>query len=268
MDIAERRLPQDGRIELRIGGAPVDLRVSVLPTMHGESVVMRVLDRSNVKLELEARRPPPRRPGHLPQAHQQANGIVIVTGPTGSGKTTTLYAALQELNDVGSKILTGRGPGGVRHRRAVPVPDQHRGGADVRALPAQLPASGPGHHPRRRDPRPGDGRDRRPGLPHRPPGAHDAPHQRRPQLHPAPRGPRDRALPPHGDPRGHRGPAPRAHHLPQVQGGVHPEGRGAHGAQPSSRGYPRAPSLPGARLRALPQLRLQGPAWPCSRSWP
>jgi type IV pilus assembly protein PilB len=110
LDIAERRLPQDGRIELNVGGAPVDLRVSVLPTMHGESVVMRVLDRSNVQLKLD-------RIGMrdddlllFRKLINKPNGIVIVTGPTGSGKTTTLYAALAELNDIETKILTAEDP--------------------------------------------------------------------------------------------------------------------------------------------------------------
>ncbi len=110
LDIAERRLPQDGRVELMVGGNPVDLRVSVLPTMHGESVVMRVLDRSNVELSLD-------RLGMREDDYQlmlriidKPNGIVIVTGPTGSGKTTTLYAALAFLNDVETKILTAEDP--------------------------------------------------------------------------------------------------------------------------------------------------------------
>jgi type IV pilus assembly protein PilB len=110
LDIAERRLPQDGRIELQVGGAPIDLRVAVLPTMHGESVVMRVLDRSNVKLELDR---VGFRPAQLDQFRgliKKPNGIVIVTGPTGSGKTTTLYAALAELNSIESKILTAEDP--------------------------------------------------------------------------------------------------------------------------------------------------------------
>jgi type IV pilus assembly protein PilB len=110
LDIAERRLPQDGRIELSVGGMPVDLRVAVLPTMHGESVVMRVLDRSNVELSLD-------RVGFRADSLEEframirkPNGIVIVTGPTGSGKTTTLYAALAELNDISHKILTAEDP--------------------------------------------------------------------------------------------------------------------------------------------------------------
>ena len=110
LDIAERRLPQDGRIELVVNGQPVDLRISVLPTMFGESVVMRVLDRSQVNLDLEQvgfREDDLR---IFRQLIHRPNGICIVTGPTGSGKTTTLYSALNELNDVAVKILTTEDP--------------------------------------------------------------------------------------------------------------------------------------------------------------
>ncbi len=110
LDIAERRLPQDGRIELNLQGNPVDLRVAVLPTLHGESVVMRVLDRSNVKLALDKIGLRQEDYEKFKRLIDRPNGIVIVTGPTGSGKTTTLYAALQDLNDIGSKILTAEDP--------------------------------------------------------------------------------------------------------------------------------------------------------------
>ena len=110
LDIAERRLPQDGRIELQVGGSPVDLRVSVLPTMYGESVVMRVLDRSNVELSLDRIGMRSDDLARFRRLIGKPNGIVIVTGPTGSGKTTTLYAALDELNDIGVKILTAEDP--------------------------------------------------------------------------------------------------------------------------------------------------------------
>jgi type IV pilus assembly protein PilB len=110
LDIAERRLPQDGRIELNLNNAPIDLRVAVLPTMFGESVVMRVLDRGNVQLSLDK---VGLREDDLEKVRgliTKPNGIVIVTGPTGSGKTTTLYAALNELNDISTKILTAEDP--------------------------------------------------------------------------------------------------------------------------------------------------------------
>ncbi|MDX2130920.1 MAG: ATPase, T2SS/T4P/T4SS family [Planctomycetota bacterium] len=110
LDIAERRLPQDGRIELTVGGKPVDLRIAVLPTIHGESCVMRVLDRSNVELALERIGLRPDDYDKFLKLINRPNGIVVVTGPTGSGKTTTLYAALAKLNDIETKILTVEDP--------------------------------------------------------------------------------------------------------------------------------------------------------------
>jgi type IV pilus assembly protein PilB len=110
LDIAERRLPQDGRIELNVGGNPVDLRVSVLPTMFGESVVMRVLDRTVVQLDLNKIGMDPNTLDRFRKMIRSSHGIVLVTGPTGSGKTTTLYSALNELNDTETKIITTEDP--------------------------------------------------------------------------------------------------------------------------------------------------------------
>jgi type IV pilus assembly protein PilB len=110
LDIAERRLPQDGRIELTVGGHPVDLRVSVLPTMFGESVVMRVLDRSVVSLDLNKVGLDANLLKGFRQIIHKPTGIVLVTGPTGSGKTTTLYSALNELNEISDKIITTEDP--------------------------------------------------------------------------------------------------------------------------------------------------------------
>ncbi|MFG0297644.1 MAG: GspE/PulE family protein, partial [Maioricimonas sp. JB045] len=110
LDIAERRLPQDGRIELNVGGNPVDLRVSVLPTMFGESVVMRVLDRTVVQLDLNKIGMDPNTLSRFRRIIKAPNGICLVTGPTGSGKTTTLYSALNELNDIETKIITTEDP--------------------------------------------------------------------------------------------------------------------------------------------------------------
>ncbi|MBA4063212.1 MAG: pilus assembly protein PilB [Isosphaera sp.] len=110
LDIAERRLPQDGRIELNVGGNPVDMRVSVLPTLFGESVVIRVLDRTNVGLSLDRIGMPPDLLGQFRAVIRKPNGIVLVTGPTGSGKTTTLYSALSELNEIDTKIITTEDP--------------------------------------------------------------------------------------------------------------------------------------------------------------
>jgi type IV pilus assembly protein PilB len=110
LDIAERRLPQDGRIELTVGGHPVDLRVSVLPTMFGESVVMRVLDRSVTSLDLGTVGMNNDTLQKFRNVITKPNGIVLVTGPTGSGKTTTLYSALNELNKIEDKLITTEDP--------------------------------------------------------------------------------------------------------------------------------------------------------------
>ena len=110
LDIAERRLPQDGRISLTVQSNPVDLRVSVLPTMFGESVVLRVLDRSQAMFDLGALGLTPDDHEIIRQLIHKPNGIIIVTGPTGCGKTTTLYSALNELNDIGTKIITTEDP--------------------------------------------------------------------------------------------------------------------------------------------------------------
>jgi type IV pilus assembly protein PilB len=110
LDIAERRMPQDGRIELSVGGNPVDMRVSILPTLFGESVVIRVLDRSVVSLDLDKIGMEPELLAQFRELIHKPNGIVLVTGPTGSGKTTTLYSALNELNEIGEKIITTEDP--------------------------------------------------------------------------------------------------------------------------------------------------------------
>jgi len=110
MNIAERRLPQDGRLQKNIAGRAVDLRVSTLPTQFGESVVLRVLDRSTVNLDLESLGLPDDILDYLLEVMDRPNGIFIVTGPTGSGKTTTLYSCLRKINTIDSKLLTAEEP--------------------------------------------------------------------------------------------------------------------------------------------------------------
>ena len=110
MNIAERRLPQDGRIQKNVAGRNVDLRVSTLPTQFGESVVLRVLDRSTVNLDLEALGLPDYIHDYILEIIHRPNGIFIVTGPTGSGKTTTLYSCLRRINTIDSKLLTAEEP--------------------------------------------------------------------------------------------------------------------------------------------------------------
>ncbi len=110
MNIAERRLPQDGRIQKQIAGRNVDLRVSTLPTQFGESLVLRVLDRSIVNLDLEVLGMPDYIYNFLLEIIEHPNGIFIATGPTGSGKTTTLYSCLRKINTIDSKLLTAEEP--------------------------------------------------------------------------------------------------------------------------------------------------------------
>jgi general secretion pathway protein E len=110
LDIAEKRLPQDGRIALRIAGRPVDVRVSTLPTGHGERVVLRLLDKSAGRLDLEKLGMRPETLGRLQHLLHQPHGILLVTGPTGSGKTTTLYAALSSMDSTQTNIMTVEDP--------------------------------------------------------------------------------------------------------------------------------------------------------------
>src|SRR5665213_1708977 len=110
LNISERRLPQDGRINYRIGAKQVDLRMSTLPTQFGESVVLRVLDRSSVNLDLESLGFPKYVYDFISEVIQRPNGIFVVTGPTGCGKTTTLYSCLRRVNTIDSKLLTAEDP--------------------------------------------------------------------------------------------------------------------------------------------------------------
>jgi type IV pilus assembly protein PilB len=110
LDISERRLPQDGRISMQIAGRGIDLRVSTLPTQFGESVVLRVLDRAAVNLDIKTLGFPKNVYDYVSEAILQPNGIIVVTGPTGSGKTTTLYSCLRTINSIESKLLTIEDP--------------------------------------------------------------------------------------------------------------------------------------------------------------
>jgi type IV pilus assembly protein PilB len=110
LDIAERRVPQDGRIKIRMHGKPIDLRVSTLPTIFGEKVVMRILDQSNLEIDLARLGFHPTALGRFLNAIESPYGMVLVTGPTGSGKSTTLYSALQKINKIHSNIMTCEDP--------------------------------------------------------------------------------------------------------------------------------------------------------------
>jgi type IV pilus assembly protein PilB len=110
LNISERRRPQDGRIQIKVGGKPIDLRVSCLPTSHGESVVLRILDRTVVNLSLDSLGMGQDVLDKLREMIHRPNGILLVTGPTGSGKTTTLYSGLKEINSIEEKLLTAEDP--------------------------------------------------------------------------------------------------------------------------------------------------------------
>jgi type IV pilus assembly protein PilB len=139
LNIAENRIPQDGKIKMTISGTAIDLRVSTLPTQFGESVVLRVLDKSSVNLDLDKLTIPDDVKNGIREAVRKPNGIFIVTGPTGSGKTTTLYAALREVNTIDEKILTAEDPVEYEIEGLMQVPINHEVGLDFsKALRAFL----------------------------------------------------------------------------------------------------------------------------------
>ncbi len=186
LDISEKRLPQDGRISLRIGTRAVDVRVSTLPSAHGERAVLRLLDKSESKLTLESVGMQGDTLERFETLISQPHGIILVTGPTGSGKTTTLYAALARLDASRSNIMTVEDP--IEYE--LPGVGQTQINAkidlDLRQGPARHPAAGPGRHHDRRNPRLRDRADRHPGLADRSPGAGHAAHQRLGQRRHAP----------------------------------------------------------------------------------
>ncbi len=139
LNIAERRIPQDGRIALTVAGKPVDLRVSCLPTAHGESVVMRILDQSATSLDLENVGLPEDVYEQVTMDIEKPNGIFIVTGPTGSGKTTTLYSVLRRINKIDTKLLTAEEPVEYNVDGIVQVPiDAQAGNTFAKVLRAFL----------------------------------------------------------------------------------------------------------------------------------
>ena len=186
LDIAERRLPQDGRISLRIAGRAVDVRVSTLPSGHGERVVLRLLDKQAGRIELTSLGMDPRTQETMDEIIHKPHGIILVTGPTGSGKTTTLYAALERINDNTRNVMTVEDPDRVLHRRHRADPGQHEGRDDVRPRPASHLAAGPRRGHGRRNPRFGDRANRGAGQFDRSPRAlHAAYEYRGWRRHPA-----------------------------------------------------------------------------------
>jgi type IV pilus assembly protein PilB len=174
LNISEKRLPQDGRINVMVSGKSVDLRVSTLPTAFGESIVLRVLDRSSVNLDLDGLGFPKYVHDFVTEVIQRPNGIFVVTGPTGCGKTTTLYSCLRRVNTIDSKLLTAEG---VRHRRHHASGRERSGGHDVCESVESVFAPRPGHHHGRGNARSGNGADFHSGVTHRSLGFEHATHQ-------------------------------------------------------------------------------------------
>ena len=159
LNISERRLPQDGRFNIRVKNRSIDVRVSTLPVQWGESVVMRLLDQTESALDLDSVGMPERILARFRHHIHQPHGLILVTGPTGSGKTTTLYGALSELNEASKKDHLGRRPRRIPAASDSTVADQHEDRARLRERPAFRTPAGSGHRHDRRDARPGDGGD-------------------------------------------------------------------------------------------------------------
>jgi hypothetical protein len=182
LDIAERRLPQDGRIRPASRGRELDLRVSTVPSVHGESVVMRVLDRTSVRLSLEDMRIEKIPWRALPTSLRVRTASCSSPGPPAAGKTTTLYAGLSRLDAGTQKIVTVEDPVEYQLRRHRADPGARADRPELCQRAALHPAPGPGRGHDRRDARRRDGADRRAVSADRPPGAVDAAHQRPPPV--------------------------------------------------------------------------------------
>ena len=132
INIAERRIPQDGRISMKVAGRGIDLRVATLPTVYGEKIVMRILDKGQALLRLEELGFLPETLGRFENCYRKPYGTILVTGPTGSGKSTTLYAALNQVNEPDRNIITVEDPVEYRLPGHQPGAGAQQGGADVR----------------------------------------------------------------------------------------------------------------------------------------
>ena len=238
LNIAERRLPQDGRIKIKILGREVDLRVSTLPTLYGESVVMRLLDRSAGDFyDLRRLGFDDHMLARMEHFTSLPHGIFLVTGPTGSGKSTTLYSALKRINLPDKKIITIEDPVEYQMDGINQIHVNPQIGLTFAAglAPHRAPGSGRDHGGR--NPRPRDRRHRHPRRAHRPPGLFHAAHQRRAQRHHAPDRHGRGELSDHVVAGGRAGAAPGARDLHALQGaGGHalsPDGE--HGASLSRR---------------------------------
>ena len=160
LDIAEKRKPQDGRFSIKVEDKSLDVRLATMPIYHGEAIVLRLLDQSSSKKTFAELGMPPDIAERFKALIERSAGMILVTGPTGSGKTTTLYAALQHVNSPATKIITAEDPIEYRLERVNQVQVNAEDRPDVLDDPAHGAAPRPRHRARRRDARPGDGGDR------------------------------------------------------------------------------------------------------------
>ena len=271
LDIAEKRLPQDGRIKIRfaVDGATkeIDFRVSCLPTLFGEKIVMRLLDKDKLMLDMTKLGFEPESLSKLEVAIAKPWGMVLVTGPTGSGKTNTLYSSISKVNTTETNIMTAEDPVEFNLVGVNQVQIRENIGLELRRGAALVPAAGPEHHPGRRNPRLRDGRDRGQGRAHGPPRPLDAAHQRRAE--------HDQPADEHGHravPRRELGqpdlrPAPGAPRLCRVQGRS-PACRRRRSSRRASRRTKPSASCPSAARAATSATRpATKAASACTRSW-
>ena len=222
LDIAEKRVPQDGRFRVRIRGRSVDFRVSIMPSVHGEDAVIRILDKESLSkqftsLRLDVLGFDEKELARFRRFIREPYGMVLVTGPTGSGKTTTLYAALSEIKTEEDKIITIEDPVEYQLQGHHPDPGEREEGAHLRPRPALDPAPRPRQDHGGGDPRRGDRGHRHPVRAHRPPRVHHRPRQQRDRrAGPLPQH-EDRALQLRLRPQLRAGPAPGAHDLRALQ---------------------------------------------------
>ena len=269
LDISEKRLPQDGRIKLKMKlndkNKELDFRVSVLPTLFGEKIVMRLLDKDNLQLDMTKLGFEPESLARFEEAIFKPCGMVLVTGPTGSGKTNTLYSALSNVNTPEVNIMTAEDPVEFNLPGINQVQMKESDRPELRGHAALVPAPGPEHHPRRRDPRLRDRRDRDQGRAHRPPRALDAAHERRAVDDQPPDEHGHRAVP-RGDVRpAHRRAAAGAPRLRELQGAGGDDAAGADEHRLQERRSRDVHGLQRTRLRQVQQHGLQRAASASSR---
>ena len=265
LDIAERRLPQDGRMRVRVSGKDYDLRVSIMPTVHGEKIVLRVLDKSNLSASIDKLGLDPDTFRQVKTAVDAPHGLILVTGPTGSGKTTTLYSALNELNNPIYNIVTVEDPVEFQVPGINQVPVKKEIGLTFANALALHPAPGPGHHHDRRNSRHRDRRNRHRSRAHRPPGVEHHALQRRARRHRAPGRHGHRAVPDFllGHPL--LRPAAHAPHLLPLQRARDLSAKDVPGPRHRPEHLRRRHAVSRPRLRPLQRTPATPAAWPSSR---